>query len=86
MEGVQVEGALQWTMGGVHRAALRVRQQHATRTEGRISQVEDFSVASTRRRKAKLLKDADSNLGGEHIREGLSAVIAVWVPQPEFEG
>ena len=37
-------------------------------------------------RKAKLLKDADSNLGGEHIREGLSAVIAVWVPQPEFEG
>ena len=41
---------------------------------------------NTQARKAKLLKEADANLGGEHIREGLSAVIAVWVPQPEFEG
>ena len=41
---------------------------------------------NTAARKAKLLKAEDTNLGGDHIREGLSAVIAVWVPQPEFEG
>ena len=37
-------------------------------------------------RKRNKLKDADKNLGGENIREGLTAVISVKVPDPEFEG
>lgn len=37
-------------------------------------------------RKLKVLKDTDPNLSGDHIREGLGAVISVKVPSPEFEG
>jgi len=37
-------------------------------------------------RKRKKLKDSDSNLAGENVREGLTAVISVKVPEPEFEG
>jgi DNA gyrase subunit B len=37
-------------------------------------------------RKANVLKDADPNLLGDDIREGLTAIISVKVPNPEFEG
>ena len=37
-------------------------------------------------RKTKTLKEGEANLGGDHIREGLSAIISVKVPEPEFEG
>lgn len=34
----------------------------------------------------QLVKEADPALSGDHVREGLSGVIAVKVPSPEFEG
>ena len=37
-------------------------------------------------RKQKILKDTDSNLSGEDVREGLVAVVSVKVPEPQFEG
>lgn len=37
-------------------------------------------------RKNKILKESDSNLSGEDVREGLAAVIAVKIPEPQFEG
>jgi DNA gyrase subunit B len=37
-------------------------------------------------RKRNKLKEADANLGGENVREGLTGVISVKVPDPEFEG
>lgn len=37
-------------------------------------------------KKAKILKDSDKNLQGEDIREGLTAVLSVKVPDPQFEG
>ncbi len=37
-------------------------------------------------RKAGLLKDADPNLTGEDVREGLTAIISVKLPEPQFEG
>lgn len=37
-------------------------------------------------KKQKLVKDGEVTLNGEHIREGLSAIVSVAVPDPEFEG
>lgn len=37
-------------------------------------------------RKYNILKNGDSNLSGEDIREGLTAVISVKVAEPQFEG
>ena len=43
-------------------------------------------VANDYARKSNMLKAADSNLSGDDIREGLTAVISVKVPEPQFEG
>jgi len=36
--------------------------------------------------KNKFLKDGDPNLSGEDVREGISSVISVKLPEPQFEG
>ena len=89
VDGVQVEGALQWTKEAYTDTLLGYA--NSIRTSDGGTHLDGLKQSLTRAvntqaRKAKLLKEADANLGGEHIREGLSAVIAVWVPQPEFEG
>jgi DNA gyrase subunit B len=86
---VQVEVALQWCTdaytdnlfgfannirtidGGTHLEGLKAV---LTRTMNAIA------------RKRNKLKENDSNLAGENIREGLTGVISVKVPDPEFEG
>ncbi len=37
-------------------------------------------------RKNKLLKESESNLSGEDIREGLAAIVSVKIEEPQFEG
>ena len=37
-------------------------------------------------RKMKYLKDNEANLSGEDIREGLTAIISIKLPDPQFEG
>ncbi len=37
-------------------------------------------------RNQKLLKDSDVNLTGEDIREGLTAIVSIKIPEPQFEG
>ncbi|WP_152446349.1 DNA topoisomerase (ATP-hydrolyzing) subunit B [Bacillus sp. THAF10] len=50
-----------------------------------------FKTALTRvindyARKNNIFKDADSNLTGEDVREGLTAIVSVKHPDPQFEG
>ncbi|WP_069651070.1 DNA topoisomerase (ATP-hydrolyzing) subunit B [Caloranaerobacter ferrireducens] len=50
-----------------------------------------FKIALTRvindyARKNNILKDKESNLTGEDIREGLTAILSVKLPDPQFEG
>lgn len=37
-------------------------------------------------RKVGLLKEADKNLSGDDVREGITAVISIKIPEPQFEG
>ena len=37
-------------------------------------------------RKNKLLKEAEDNLSGEDIREGLTAIVSIKIGEPQFEG
>jgi len=84
----EVEVALQWNAGfyeGIHSFANGI----AT-TEGGMHE-EGFKKALTNvlnkyARAKGLLKEKDPNLLGEDIREGLTAIIAVRLQDPQFEG
>lgn len=61
------------------------------RTKDGGSHVEGLKSCLTRTlnqcaRRAGKLKDGDGNLGGDFVREGLTAIISVSVSEPEFEG
>lgn len=60
-------------------------------TPGGGMHVTGFRTALTRvineyARKNNILKEKDDNLTGEDVREGLTAVISVKLPEPQFEG
>ena len=85
--GVQVEVALQWCIDAYSDNLLGFANNIRTNEGG--THLEGLKTVLTRTmnstaRKRKKLKDNDSNLGGENIREGLTAVISVKVPDPEF--
>ena len=44
------------------------------------------SVLNRYARQAQLIKESDPNLGGDDVREGLTAVISVKIEEPQFEG
>ena len=88
-ETMEVEVAFQWNTGynadGLHSFANGI-----TTIEGGMHE-EGFKKALTNcvNRYAKdkgLLKATDSNLLGEDIREGLTAIISVKLQDPQFEG
>jgi len=86
---VQVEVALQWCRDAYSDNLLGFANNIRTVDGG--THLEGLKTVLTRTmnslsRKRGKLKEGDSNLGGEHIREGLTAVISVKVPDPEFEG
>ena len=88
-EGVQVEVALQWCVDAYSDNVLGFANNIRTVDGG--THLEGLKTVLTRTmnnvaRKRNKLKENDSNLAGENIREGLTAVISVKVPEPEFEG
>lgn len=86
---VQVEVALQWCADAYTDNLLGFANNIRTIDGG--THLEGLKTVLTRTmntlaRKRNKLKDNDPNLAGENIREGLTGVISVKVPEPEFEG
>ncbi|QQE66533.1 DNA gyrase subunit B [Leptolyngbya sp. BL0902] len=88
-DGVQVEAALQWCVDAYSDNLLGFANNIRTIDGG--THLEGLKAVLTRTlnnfaRKRNKRKDAESNLAGENIREGLTAIVSVKVPDPEFEG
>ncbi len=86
---VQVEVALQWCSDAYSDNILGFANNIQTKEGG--THLDGLKVVLTRTmnaigRKRNKLKEGDANLGGENIREGLTAIVSVKVPNPEFEG
>lgn len=88
MDGIAVEVAMQYTTG-YHENVMSFANNIHTHEGGTHEQ--GFRTALTRvindyAKKNKILKENDDNLTGEDVREGLTAVISVKHPNPQFEG
>ena len=87
-QGITVEVSMQYT-DSYHSNLLSFANNIHT-YEGGTHEF-GFKTALTRvindyARKSKLMKENDENLTGEDIREGLTAVISIKHPDPQFEG
>ena len=84
----EVEVAMQWN-NSYQESLLSFANNINTHEGG--SHLSGFRSALTRTMNAYakdkgLLKEKDGNLQGEDIREGLTAIISVKIPDPQFEG
>lgn len=87
-DGINVEASLQYITG--YKSTLLTFANNIHTYEGGMHE-SGFKTALTRvvndyARKVKILKDNDDNLSGEDIREGMTAVISIKHPNPQFEG
>ncbi len=87
MEGITVEVALQYA-DSFNETVLAFANTINTVDGG--THLTGFRSALTRTindvgRKLSVLKDSDPNLTGDDVREGLTAVVSVKVPDPQFE-
>ena len=87
-DGITAEVAMQWT--DAYTESLHSFANNINTIEGG-THLSGFRSALTRTintygKANKLIKDDKDTMSGEDIREGLTAVISVKVPQPQFEG
>ncbi|MGG0178243.1 DNA topoisomerase (ATP-hydrolyzing) subunit B [Gottfriedia acidiceleris] len=87
-DGISVEIALQYNES--YTSNIHSFTNNINTHEGGTHEV-GFKTALTRvindyGRKNGLIKDQDSNLSGEDVREGLTAIVSVKHPDPQFEG
>jgi len=88
MDGIAVEVAMQYT-SSYHSAVMSFANNINTHEGGTHEQ--GFRTALTRvinnyAKTNKLLKENEENLTGDDVREGLTAVISIKHPDPQFEG
>ncbi|CQR25118.1 DNA gyrase subunit B [Streptococcus varani] len=88
MDGITVEVAIQYTTS-YHENVISFANNIHTHEGGTHEQ--GFRTALTRvindyAKKNKILKENEDNLTGDDVREGLTAVISVKHPNPQFEG
>lgn len=87
-DDIQLEIALQYTEGYETKILSFANNIHTH--EGGMHE-QGFKSALTRAindyaRKQNIIKDGDDNLSGEDTREGLTAIVSVKHPNPQFEG
>ena len=87
LDGVKVELAIQYNDGW---NATEFSFANGINTVDGGMHITGFRSALTRTlndyaRKMSLLKEKDSNLTGDDVRQGLTAVVSVKVPNPQFE-
>ncbi len=87
-DDVYVEVALQYT-DGYNETVLSFANNINTHHGG--THLTGFRNSLTRvmndyARKNSIIKEADGNLSGDDIREGLTAIVSVKIPEPQFEG
>ena len=87
-DGISVEVALQYT-DSYNENILSFANNINTHHGG--THLTGFRNALTRilndySRKNNLLKESDDNLTGDDVREGITAIVSVKVPEPQFEG
>ena len=87
-DGVQVEIALQYTDTSTQNIMSFANNIHTH--EGGTHET-GFKIALNRvinsyARKNNILKENEDNLTGDDIREGMTAIVSVKVPEPQFEG
>ncbi|NLL53145.1 MAG: DNA topoisomerase (ATP-hydrolyzing) subunit B [Peptococcaceae bacterium] len=87
-DNIQVEVALQYTDS--YTENLFSYANNINTTEGGTHEA-GFKAALTRvindyARKNNILKSNESNLSGEDVREGITSILSVKVPEPQFEG
>ncbi|HOB23083.1 MAG TPA: toprim domain-containing protein, partial [Bacillota bacterium] len=88
LDDVQIEIAMQYNAG--YNESIFSFANDINTVEGG-THLSGFRTALTRTlndyaRKSGLLKENESNLTGEDVREGLVAIISVKLPDPQFEG
>jgi len=86
---IAIDAALRYSANSYSEQILSFVNNIRTKDGG--SHVEGLKSCLTRTlnqcaRRAGKLKDGDGNLGGDFVREGLTAIISVSVSEPEFEG
>ncbi|CAK8543080.1 unnamed protein product [Lathyrus sativus] len=89
IDGVTVDIALQWCEDAYSDTILGYA--NSIRTVDGGTHIDGMKASLTRTlnslgKKSKLIKEKDITLSGEHAREGLTCVVSVKVPNPEFEG
>ena len=87
-DGIQVEVAMQYT-SGYHTNLLSFTNNIHTYEGG--THESGMKTAFTRvindyARRQKLMKENEEKLSGEDVREGLTAVVSIKHPDPQFEG
>ena len=87
-KGITLEVAIQYTTG--YRSTLLTFANNIHTYEGGTHEA-GFKTALTRvindyAKKANLFKDNDENLSGEDVREGMTAIVSIKHPDPQFEG
>ncbi|KAK4412845.1 DNA gyrase subunit B, chloroplastic/mitochondrial [Sesamum alatum] len=88
-EGISIDLALQWCSDAYSDTLLGYA--NSIRTVDGGTHIDGVKASLTRTlnnlgKKSKVIKEKDISLSGEHVREGLTCVISVKVPNPEFEG